>query len=274
MADIGNSRMKWACLDELGRFRRSVNLSLDDQREWFEAWAREARDPASCWAIASVNPPVTMRFLAFLKERGVTDTSLFDSAAAVCGSAGADVVGSVGKESRNSVAHETSLSHRLAAPSQTGADRALAVLAATSMLGRKDPGLVISCGTAITIERIAIDGVWEGGAIAAGLPLVARALHQSTAQLPWIPTRETVPPWGDSTAPAIAAGVFWGVVGTVRELIARQGQPRWQCWTGGDAELLARFVEPQDASRTLIPDLVLRGLALAAFRSAAEEVRP
>ena len=42
------------------------------------------------------------------------------------------------------------------------------------------------CGTAITVERITAEGVWQGGAIAPGLGQTARALHLMTAQLPFI----------------------------------------------------------------------------------------
>ena len=59
---------------------------------------------------------------------------------------------------------------------------------------------------------------------------------------------------------------------TVRELVLRQGESRWRCWTGGDAEVLAQFVEPLAGSHRVIPDLVLRGLALSAFQSTPEEV--
>ena len=54
-------------------------------------------------------------------------------------------------------------------------------------------GLVVLCGTAVTIERVAADGTWQGGAIAAGLSMTARALHLLTAQLPLVDPREAPP---------------------------------------------------------------------------------
>jgi type III pantothenate kinase len=128
------------------------------------------------------------------------------------------------------------------------------------------PGLVVSCGTAITIERVAADGTWQGGAIATGLGLSARALHLLTAQLPLVSPPPAPAAWGRSTRPAIEAGVFWGAVGTVRELLARQSEgldDPWLVWTGGDADRLAPCIDWGDVR--VVPDLVLEGLARLAF---------
>jgi type III pantothenate kinase len=126
---------------------------------------------------------------------------------------------------------------------------------------------VVLCGTAVTVERVSKEGVWQGGAITAGLGLAARALHLQTAQLPQIALAAIPPAWGDSTRPAIEAGVFWGVVGAIRELLRRQEagmiEPPWVVWSGGDAEVLARSVDWPGA--TVVPELVLRGLARQGF---------
>ena len=127
------------------------------------------------------------------------------------------------------------------------------------------PGLVVSCGTAITIERITASGVWQGGVIAPGLFLNARALHMFTAQLPLVRPDRSAPSWGRGTIASLEAGVFWGTVESLRELLARQtfdrGASPWIVWTGGDAERLASVVCGADA--LIIPDLVLLGLATA-----------
>ena len=99
-----------------------------------------------------------------------------------------------------------------------GADRALAVLAALAHMPPGQPGLVVSCGTAITIERVTAEGVWQGGVIAPGLFLCARALHLLTAQLPLVHPDQSAPSWGRGTLPSLEAGVFWGTVGSIREL--------------------------------------------------------
>ena len=244
VADLGNSRLKWGAVDEHGNLGATVALPTDDPEAWSAALAGWASEGAgTCWAISSVNPPVADRLGAFLRDRGIAEDQVrwFRSAA------------------------EVPVRHRLEHPETAGADRALAVLAA----GRTDrdrAGLVVSCGTAITVERVGPGPVWEGGAILPGLGTAARALHQLTAQLPMVRVDEAPPAWGRSTGPAMVAGLFWGTVGGLRELLARQSADLvapWLVWTGGDAALLAPHVRRDDAR--IVPDLVLIGLANAGF---------
>ena len=130
---------------------------------------------------------------------------------------------------------------------------------------------MISCGTAITVERIDESGVWDGGAIAPGLPTLAFALHHLAAQLPRIDQFEPTAAWGHSTIPAMTAGLFWGAVGLVRELIARQSADLaspWRVWTGGDAARLAPWIDGEAAR--IAPDLVLEGLIALATAPTSE----
>ncbi len=163
-------------------------------------------------------------------------------------------------------AADVAVPHELDAPETAGADRALAVSAAVRLASQLRPGLVVACGTAVTVERITAAGIWQGGAIAPGLGLAARALHLHTALLPFVEPRQPPPAWGASTRPALEAGIFWGAVGTVRELISRQAsdlsEDPWIIWTGGDAALLAGPVAGEKA--WIEPDLVLLALARTA----------
>ena len=244
VADLGNSRLKWGRLGAAGAPEATAALPLDDVGAWattFAEWVPAGARPS--WAISTVNPPVADRLARFLADRGVVDVRWFRAAA------------------------DVPVRHELEHPETAGADRALAVLGAISLSPPDRPGLVIACGTAITVERVAADGTWSGGAIAPGLGLAARALGQGTAQLPTIAIAGPPPPWGRSTRPALEAGVFWGAVGTIRELLSRQAEglppAPWCIWTGGDAAALAPHVEGPDAR--IVPDLVLLGLARAAF---------
>jgi type III pantothenate kinase len=250
VADLGNSRLKWAKVEPHGLLAEQVALPLE-RVAWEHAWKSSASvcEHPSRWAIASVNPPVAAEFASFLAERGVRTTIWYTAAS------------------------EIPIAANVEGAETGGADRALAVYAAVDRMPSGRPGLVVMCGTAITVERISAEGTWEGGAIAPGLGTIARALHLRTAQLPLIDTRhfdpEQPPPaWGPGTISSLTAGVFWGTVGMVRELIARQrqdigGEP-WVVWAGGDARLLARYAG--GAEPAIVPDLVLKGLArLARF---------
>jgi type III pantothenate kinase len=148
-----------------------------------------------------------------------------------------------------------------------GTDRAFAVLGALANRPPGTPGVAISCGSAITVERISAEGIWEGGAIAPGLRLAAEALHSMSTQLPLVHPLGPNPGWGRSTIPALEAGVFWGTVGVIRSLVGRQSEgliPRpWVVWSGGDAELLMPAAALDLAPSRLAPSLVLEGLRAA-----------
>jgi type III pantothenate kinase len=245
VADLGNSRLKWARALSDGQLAEKVALPLEPAA-WAEAWSRSDKlgNESTSWAISSVNPPYASRFDEFLASRRVVAPIWVRAAS------------------------EVPVAETVEGAETGGADRALAVFAATRMMPVGRPGLVILCGTAITVERITADGVWQGGAIAPGLGTMAMALHLLTAQLPALDTRVFDPdlppsPWGAGTLSSLQAGIFWGTVGAVRELIARQADGMktepWVVWAGGDATLLARFAG--GAAALIEPDLVLRGLA-------------
>jgi type III pantothenate kinase len=238
---LGNSRLKWGRLDQAGQLAESIRLPLDDWAAWvgaWEKWDRPAGTPSN-WAISSVNPPQAERLQSFLNGQSSTNARWFLSAA------------------------DVAVPNELIEPETAGADRALAVAAAIRLAPAGRPGVVISCGTAITVERISKRGIWQGGAIAPGLSVTAGALHRRTAQLPLVSFEEAPPHWGTSTRPAVEAGVYWGTVGAVRELLLRQtadlGNDAWVIWTGGDAPMLARAVAGNEAR--IEPDLVLIGLS-------------
>jgi len=239
VADLGNSRLKWGRIDHDGRLGSTITLATDDPTAWASAWDAWGLGEETAWSIASVNPPLADRLGRFLEGRCVADVRWYRSAA------------------------EVDVRHELERPESAGADRALAVVGALALGPGEGPGLVVSCGTAVTVERIGAGGVWQGGAIAPGLGPMARALHLSTAQLPEVAPRQAPAPFGRSTIPALEAGVFWGVVGAIRELLDRQAADLapapWLVWTGGDAPTLAPWVD-RPRSR-VVTDLVLLGLA-------------
>ena len=253
VADLGNSRLKWGQVDPDGRLGSTIALPTDDPAAWasnWDDWGLTERETS--WSIASVNPPLADRLGRFLEGRGVAAIRWHRSAG------------------------EVAVRHELEHPTTAGADRALAVAGAMGMRQGRGPGLVVSCGTAVTVERISVDGVWQGGAIAPGLGPMAKALHLLTAQLPEVAPRDAPSPFGRSTVPALEAGVFWGVVGAIRELLTRQAEglspEPWLIWTGGDAPTFARWVDwPQSL---VVPHLVLEGLCREGLRAQDSVVGP
>ncbi|MCU0723056.1 MAG: type III pantothenate kinase [Planctomycetes bacterium] len=155
---------------------------------------------------------------------------------------------------------------RLARPDLAGPDRVLAAAAALEIAG--GPVVVVSAGTALTVDLATPAEGFLGGAIAPGLALLAAALRSGTSRLPLVPPAPVDDPLGTSTEGAIRAGVFLGWVGAARELVERMVRRAGSCRvfaTGGDAELLAPHL-PFAAE-------VRRGLVLDGVRLAVEAGR-
>ena len=160
------------------------------------------------------------------------------------------------------------------APRGVGLDRLLAAIAANCLRRAGDAAIIVDCGTATTVDVVSSEGVFLGGAILPGFELSARALNHYTEVLPYVSIDELIAtdvqgqhaPLGKNTHAAISSGIFWGQVGAVRELIARQAaicspttSPQVFV-TGGGGELLAPFLDQS----THYPYLALQGLVIAA----------
>ncbi len=149
-----------------------------------------------------------------------------------------------------------------------GADRVAAATAAKALRNPDQPIIIVDSGTAITVDAVDRNGRFVGGAIAPGWHMSADALHRVTDLLPLVePVEDAVPPpaIGDDTDAAIRSGLFWGSIGTVRELIGRfQTELVGDCEvliTGGGAQMLSEFLCGENVKP--YPDLVLSGIVIA-----------
>jgi type III pantothenate kinase len=144
----------------------------------------------------------------------------------------------------------------------------LAVVAANRLRTPDRPAIVVDLGTAITVDLVEADGAFAGGAILPGIGMAARALADQTDALPHVVLThaETPPsPLGKSTKAAIEAGLYWGAVGAVGELVSQlterlQTQPDLFI-TGGASRTIADSMKG-DARVQYVPHLVLAGIAL------------
>jgi type III pantothenate kinase len=168
--------------------------------------------------------------------------------------------------------------------STVGQDRLLNALGAYSRA--RQACIVIDAGTAITADFVDGEGVFQGGAIAPGVNLMLRALHEHTAALPEVrfevgcgPTPrvsemseggavgEEEPkkqPWGKDTRGAMLAGVCAAARGLAHGLIDRYAEfygayPQVVA-TGGDARAL---FEGDEVVEHIVPDLTLLGIQAA-----------
>lgn len=97
------------------------------------------------------------------------------------------------------------------------------------------PLLIVDFGTATTFELIDGEGIFRGGSIAPGVNLALKALYDAAAKLPPIEFSRTDRVIATATVPAMQAGVYWGYIGMVKELIERTCQEYID--TYGPAEL-------------------------------------
>ena len=96
------------------------------------------------------------------------------------------------------------LAIRVDRPADVGADRLVNALAAARLHGT--PAVVVDFGTATTLDCVAADGAYVGGAIAPGLELGLEALAARTAKLPRIELRAPDRAIGRDTVTAMQAG--------------------------------------------------------------------
>lgn len=146
-------------------------------------------------------------------------------------------------------------------PAQLGSDRFASAIGARRLY----PGenlLVVTCGTATTIDAISADGVFTGGMILPGLRLMAAALHRHTAQLPAVAERmQTQDGFADNTEDAIVLGCLSAQAGAIER--ARARLPDARCIiSGGAGHMVAPYL---DGPSTWIDNLVLLGLHAAAM---------
>jgi type III pantothenate kinase len=165
----------------------------------------------------------------------------------------------------------------LAPGAKPGIDRLLNAAAAWDTL--RQACVVIDAGTCITVDFVDGEGVFHGGAIAPGLRMQLHALHEQTAALPLIGFDGAFEPptgtaWGADTREAILRGIYHGARGLVWRLVEKYAEEYGAfpvvIATGGDA---ASLFSDDELVTQIVPDLVLRGVAIAA-RHALEPDAP
>ena len=158
---------------------------------------------------------------------------------------------------------------RVDRPQEVGADRLVNALAVSRLHGT--PAVVVDFGTATTLDCVAADGAYVGGAIAPGLELGLEALAARTAKLPRIELRTPDRAIGRDTVSAMQSGTIFGYQALAAGLLARvrreladaagiQPADVKAILTGGlSAAPWARSLEGIDG---IDPDLTLKGLAI------------
>jgi len=142
-------------------------------------------------------------------------------------------------------------------PAALGVDRFLALIGAHAR--GSGAALIVSVGTALTIDLLDADGRHHGGRIAPAPALMREALHRRAAQLP--PIGGTYREFADDTTAALASGCEGAAVALIeRSVTAAQTAigvtPAVLLHGGGARELLPHLPHGE-----FVPTLVLEGLA-------------
>lgn len=140
--------------------------------------------------------------------------------------------------------------------SRLGVDRWLALLT-----GRKEIGgnlMLVSLGSAITVDYLTDKGIHEGGYILPGLTMMRRSLGQTTAQVGFAEGQNQCVSPGKSTEQCVDHGVLCIAKDFLQQRIKCLEGKNYSVWlSGGDAQLMSAQISEK---HEIAESLVLRGL--------------
>jgi len=236
--DMGNTRMKWRIRDGKKTLVQAA-VGIEESFDLLIERIEPHRRAINTVSVASVVGEQLEQGLADWSIRYLKLQPTFARSGAICGFV------------RNGYRE----------PNLLGVDRWLGMVAAYQLVS--GACIVVSGGTAITVDLIAHDGEHMGGFIAPGLNLMLDSLTSGTRQIKLdrvVPALELRPAVAttDAVYSACAAMLTGLIDNGVRQLRRLDQNNEFQMvFTGGDAGKLLPFY-PQ---ARLVPDLVLDGLA-------------
>ncbi len=241
LIDLGNSRLKWVLADG-SRFIAPAEALTPGPRNYpWQAW--QAAAPGEI-AMACVAPVETGAALVRQLEARL---------------------GIAVREARVE-AEWRGLRCAYREPARFGVDRWLAMLAVHDAAPHR-PALIVSAGTALTVDRLDPGGLHRGGVIAPGLAAMRDGLFAAAPGLAAFVDGEAGGGMAVDSADAIASGCLQAGAGLVWQALQamKDEGPAPGLWlSGGDAEALAALLSGDIRLR---PWLVLEGLAIWAYRS-------
>lgn len=237
LIDAGNTRLKWRALDSAGQEVDAGALPIIELTPLASAWDGLR---VACALIACVADGKARARLAALLATVTTQTIWIEPARQAHG-----------------------VLNRYHEPARLGADR-WAALIAVARAGFGD-AVVVSAGTALTVDALTREGEFLGGCILPGADMMRVALAHGTAAVAVAsPTVDGVAPaaWPRDTGEAVATGIglaMRGVVLEMRERLRREvAREARVVITGGARAALRHWLPEPPLERE---GLVLDGLA-------------
>lgn len=201
--DIGNTRCKFSDGERVAVVSHQKEAFLSRFPDALEMFP--GHDKPCEWWIASVNRPVLRKVREWIEKNRPQDVV------------------------RGLTFENIPIKIEVDFPEKVGVDRLLAAVTANEIRDPFRPAIVVDLGTAVKVDLVDENGIFRGGAIAPGLRMSAIAMEQQTDALPQLdvePMLKTmnareISSVGTNTLAAIQAGLFWGMVGTIRELVTQ-----------------------------------------------------
>ncbi|HEU5280659.1 MAG TPA: type III pantothenate kinase [Gammaproteobacteria bacterium] len=159
---------------------------------------------------------------------------------------------------------KTGLNIRYKNPNEVGADRIANAIGAVKKFPQQNL-IIIDMGTATTLCTVTSERDYLGGAILPGMRLGMESLRSNTAKLMEVNIEAPESHVGRTTRESIQAGLYYGQMGALKELIAGtkaevfQDKPVKVIGTGGFSQLF----RDKALFDVILPDLVLEGLGIA-----------
>lgn len=236
LIDAGNTRVKWALVHD---------------GDWLAEGAFEHAAADTLSTILDAHPPLTHALGV-----NVAGDELGRSLQEAVSAHGASL------QWLRSCASQCGVTNLYDEPGQLGTDRWAALIGARAL--HAGACLVVSAGTATTVDLLDADGHFQGGLILPGEQLMRQSLARDTARLPLADGEPRDPP--RNTMDAIATGCLYAQVGAIERMFARitAASGALCLLAGGNA---ARIAPLLSMPLRRVDNLVLRGLAVVAASS-------
>jgi type III pantothenate kinase len=252
--DAGNTRTKWGLFDENNTLQSQGSV-LKDNIGFSQAWHDCPWHLCKKAVVSNVaGAEIGAQLQTIFHSHGL-DTLWVKSTSAACGLI-------------NGYQH----------PETLGSDRWFAMVAAWHIV--KVPCVVVSAGTALTVDAIAIQdsptvnqAKFMGGMILPGLQMMQSLLAQNTAQIGF--QQGAIQDFPQNTRDAVYTGAIRSMAGAVEDMIhrlaryqatlGRQDKANRCIITGGDADALAQALHARAdlaCEVIVVENLVLQGLLL------------
>ena len=234
LVDAGNTRLKWACWD--GRTLGAPHAQAHGAEVDLSTLFTDIQNVETAWVASVAGAALEAGLAQVLRARFGIEPVFVRSTAAACGVRSA-----------------------YAQPQRLGVDRFLGLIALHAQA--QGPAVIASCGTALTLDALAVDGTHLGGLIAPSPQLMREALLGNTARLGDV-SRASIVEIADNTADAVESGGWLAAAALVerffKHAVTRFGvAPTLVLGGGGAPQLSALLALPHRIDAAL----VLRGLA-------------